>query len=116
MELKDFKVGQEVWVKPVWNAARSNPNPRKGRVKKVGRRYLTVTVEGHWNDVLFDAKNEFTQKTEYSIDFILYPSKQALDDALEKRKLTDEISAFFNGRKHVDLSLVQLREIKKILL
>lgn len=115
MNLKDFKVGQEVWLRPVNNGLRFYKcSLLKATVIKVGRIYLTVEYNNR--KIQFDAEYNFTQKTDYSPDYKLYISKEDavrdMNNSIEYGQLAQKLSSFNEWRS---LSLDQMRRVKEII-
>lgn len=83
MTLSDFSIGQRVALLRQARTFPSWANDREtwGIVKKIGKRYLHVAIEGFdgWI-VQFDSRSDFRQKTEYSIDYLLFTDHQSVLD------------------------------------
>ena len=83
MKLSDFSVGQRVAlvrqssVLPNW----VNDRETWGIVKKIGKRYLHVALEGFGGWIIqFDSENNFWQKSEYSSEYTLFLDHQSVLD------------------------------------
>lgn len=122
-EIKDFKVGQTVYVRITGNEARGKDKDKLLQeyvVSKVGRKYVYAKPSnGSQWEVCFEKNGNGTglrQKTEYCVDYILYSSKQEIEDEQERLKLWNKISSVF-GYLSVDdsVSLDQLQRINAIL-
>ena len=124
MDIKDFKVGQIVWVELTGNAKRNKTQEEcieEWEITSVGKKYLEAKRKGTNYVVKFEKRGgtysgRFVQKTTYCIDYIIYESKQALLDTFEKRRLLDEVSEFFRGYgASRNILLEQLRKISAII-
>lgn len=124
MDLKDFKVGQTVWVQLTGNEARGKHGDElieEWEVVTVGKKYIHAKKKGYFYPTVFEKREygyygKFVQKTEGCVNYILYASKAELEEELEHSRLFDEISQAFRGFgvKH-NFSLEQLRKIKAII-
>lgn len=124
MDLKDFKVGQTVWVNLTGNEARGKHGDElieEWEVVTVGKKYIHARKKGRSFPTVFEKREfgysvKFVQKTEGCVNYILYASKTELEEELEHSRLFDEISQTFRGYgvKH-NFSLEQLRKIKAII-
>lgn len=123
MDIKDFKVGQTVYVELIGNAKRGRCSEElieEWEVAKVGRKYVHAQKKGSIFPVVFE-KNEydgnFVEKTDISVDYILYASKSEIEEKFEREKLYSEIRDTFReyGNCPSKLSLEQLRKIKAII-
>ena len=124
MEVKDFKVGQTVFVKLIGNAKRGKSEENlieEWEVTKIGKKYVHARKKGCNTAVKFEKKDygtykeQFVEKTDYSEDYILYPSKKELEENLEYEKLSNDISKMFRYGSSEKLSLDQLRKIKAVI-
>ena len=121
MEIKDFKEGQKVWVKLTGNAVRGKSIDKQIEewvVVSVGRKY--VTAENGWRKCKFETcdwnRNCLKQVTNYCVDYLLYFSKEIIEEEIEKAKLFTEISKLFRDfGSERKFTLEQLREILKII-
>ena len=124
MDLKDFKVGQTVWVHLTGNEARGKHGDElieEWEVVTVGKKYIHARKKGCGFQTVFEKREfgysvKFVQKTDGCVNYILYASKTELEEELEHSGLFDEISKVFRGFgvKH-NFSLEQLRKIKAII-
>lgn len=123
MNIKDFKVGQTVYVELTGNASRGKTAEQcieEWEIVSVGRKYVKANEIGKtWKDATFEQRESdgrFVQKTNYSPDYILYLTRQEIEDKHEKTRLYQEISEVFRGYgESKKLTLEQLRKIKGIL-
>lgn len=83
MKLSDFSVGQRVAlvrqssVLPNW----VNDRETWGIIKKIGKRYLHVALEGFDGWIIqFDSENAFRQKSDYSGEYVLFLDHQSVLD------------------------------------
>ena len=82
-------------------------------VASVGRKYVTVTMQGH--EMEFEIVSG-AQKTDYSPTHWLWASMQAFEDSQEALRLHREIREFFEPlAPTAKLDLEQLRRVKAIL-
>lgn len=125
MSIKDFKVGQTVYVELTGNASRGKTAEQcieEWEITSVGRKYIKACKKR--NDAFRfettfewrDSYKRFVQKTDYCVDYILYATRQELERKFEKAKLLDDVESFFRGLgKPKNLSIEQLKRIKDIL-
>ena len=123
--LKDFSKGQTVWVELTGNARR-HINKKEELIEEwevisVGRKYVTA-MRKNGNDIGVKFQETdgnyggLIEKSEYCVDYVLYPSKEAISDKLEKEDLVDWIKGKFSGYGNKSVySLEQLRKVKEIL-
>ena len=78
-----YKVGQRVYLLDYLK--RSNLKIRTGCVESIGTKYITVKID--WGTTKFDLTNALKEKTEYTAQYILYPSNEAAIDAIEHDEL-----------------------------
>lgn len=124
MRIKDFKVGQTVFVELIENAKR-----RKGgkeiieewEITKVGKKYIyAMGTEGGF-PIQFEKrdygtyKGQFVEKTDFSPEHILYASKNEYEKRIEYEKLSKYLFNLFRYEGSKKLSLKQLRKIKAII-
>lgn len=126
MNIKDFKVGQTVYVELTGNASRGKTAEQcieEWEIASVGRKYIEVGRKDEdgkvWGKRLFEYREsygKFVEKTKYSPNYFIYLTRQEIEDEHEKSRLYRAISEVFRGygadRK---LTLEQLRKIKGIL-
>lgn len=125
MNIKDFKVGQTVYVELTGNSARGKTKEKRieeWEITFVGRKYIEAakkycgTLIGKTVFEYKESYGRFVQKTNYCVDYILYETIQEIEDKHERHRLFDEVSGVFReygvSRK---LTLGQLRKIKEIL-
>lgn len=125
MNIKDFKVGQTVYVELTGNASRGNTDEQRIEeleITYVGRKYIEAgkrhekhgIVEKH----LFEYREyykRFVQKNNHCVERILYLKRQEIEEKHEKRRLFREIEEWFGYSSQRDISLEQLRAIHGIL-
>lgn len=122
-----LKIGQEIWVKVEDN---SNLSRRigndieerilKGKVVKVGRKYVTVKFKNDKMDCYYEDK--FSIEDDYKqvytfggANYKLYLKKQDILDEKESDELYSKIKIAFDGYKNKDFTLSQLRKIVSII-
>lgn len=124
MNIKDFKVGQTVYVELTGNASRGKTPEQcieEWEITSVGRKYIEAEKKGK-NQLRFktvfewrEEHKSFVQKTVYGINYILYPTRQEIEEKQEKSRLFQEIEERFRYGSQRDISLEQLRAIHGIL-
>lgn len=125
MNIKDFKVGQTVWVELTGNASRGKAAEEcieEWEIVSIGRKYIKAGKRGYgkiWREETFEYRENygrFVQKTNYSIDYIIYKTREKIERKFEKAKLLNEVETFFRDwNKPKKLSIEQLKRIKEIL-
>ena len=126
MDIEDFKVGQTVYIELTRNASRGKTKEEcieEWEITSVGRKYIKARKRsekrGIFREVTFewrDAYKRFVQKTNYCVDYIIYATRQEIEDKHERSRLYNEISEVFRGYSASEnLTLEQLRKIKEIL-
>ncbi len=123
MEIKDFKVGQTVYIELTGNVKRGksgNELIEEWKISRVGKKYIYAKKSDWGNEIAFlkDGRygNQWFEKTNYCVDYILYPTRQELEDKLEKERLFDEVYGFFRRYDAIEkITLEQLRQINQIL-
>lgn len=124
MSIKDFKVGQTVYVELTRNASRGKTAEQcieEWEITSVGRKCIKACKKEsgifrfettfEYND--FDGR--FEEKTDYCISYVLYPTRQEIEEKHEKSRLFQEIEQRFRHGSQRDISLEQLRAIHGIL-
>lgn len=124
VDLKDFKVGQTVWVRLTGNASRGkhgNELIEEWEVVTVGKKCVHARKKGCRFTIKFEKRQygyseSFVEKTNCCVDYILYASKDELEDEIEHMRLYNDISQVFRGYgSQNNFSLEQLRKIKAII-
>lgn len=122
MSIKDFKVGQTVYVELIGNASRGKTPEEcieEWKITSVGRKYIKANkTDNFWQEVVFEQRERdgrFAEKTNYSPDYALYLTRREIEEKHEKTRLYREIENVFCGYNHKKLTLEQLRRIKGIL-
>lgn len=109
------KVGDILWDKAVGNAARRLKEPKITEVEvvKVGKKYFTCATRDQWKiQTIYEVtKDGWEEKTNYSPEHRLYPSKEAIQDEAEAIRLFDTLRCDVFGKYTCRLSLQALREI-----
>lgn len=94
MDIKDFKVGQTVYVELTGNAKRGLSQDElieEWEIILVGRKYVHARKKGclfhpvkfekqYWN-----SEEKFVEYTDFCVNHILYPSLQDIKNSNEKR-------------------------------
>lgn len=124
MNVKDFKVGQTVYVELTGNASRGKTAEEcieEWEITSVGRKYIKAGRMAYgriWGERAFEYREEYNglaEKTDCCVDYILYATKQEIEEKHEKFRLFQEIERRFRYGSSRDLSLEQLRAIHGIL-
>lgn len=125
MNIKDFKVGQTVWVEITGNASRGKTAEQcieEWEITSVGRKYIKACKKegcAFRFETTFEYKENrkrFVQKTDCCVNYILYETKEEIKRKFEKSKLLNEVETFFRDwSKPENLSIEQLKRIKEIL-
>lgn len=112
--IKDFTVGQTAYIELTGNASRGKTKKEcivECTVQSIGRKYVTANgIQFRETDANYGGG--LVEKTDYCVDFILYPNKQAISDKMEKESLLDKIKYKTDFSK---MSLEQLRKIDEII-
>lgn len=124
MNIKDFKVGQTVYVELTGNESRGKKPEQcieEWEITSVGRKYIKAKKKGYdrlFGESTFEYRENykrFVQKTDCCVDYILYPTRQEIEEKQEKSRLFQEIEQRFRYGSQRDISLEQLRAIHGIL-
>lgn len=118
--MKDVKVGDTVYLLPVGNADRytkhlpAEEKLQEATVTKVGRKYFYLDkhpLDKFGNRYDEDHRGYYQDVSEYSANYEVYLSKQALVDKHERERLAKSIGNVI----YLGLSLDQLRRISEII-
>ena len=122
---KDFNVGQTVWVELTGNASRGRTAEEcieEWEITSVGRKYIKagkrIEKLGIIGEITFeyrDTYKRFVQKTDCCVNYIIYVTRQEIEEKHEKNRLFLEIMKWFSSGSERDISLEQLRLIHEIL-
>lgn len=107
---KDFYVGKMVPLRYRLNKARylSDDSYRMATVSKIGRKYI------HCGGIAFEIESGY-EKSDYTANYQLYESEEALLEEIEAEKITDAVRTTFDYFSEVNLSIEQLRAIAEII-
>ena len=115
MEIKDFKVGQAVYVIKYKS---DNPLVEEWTVTKVGKKYLYAkSVSGfeYVFELPFSDKNDYlVQKSEYSPDYYLYKTEEKIRARAEHKKKVAYVREFLHYKMHL-LTYEQIDGIYEIM-
>jgi len=115
MEKPTPTLGQTLFMVTCGNLTRRNPSVGIAvTVCLVGRKYFHVrTTNAH--TVAFHLNN-WRQKTNYTADYMLYPSRQEWLETCERTELLAAVRKVFNDFGPLShITLDQLRQIKTVL-
>jgi hypothetical protein len=124
MNIKDFKVGQTVYVELTGSASRGKTPEQcieEWEITYVGRKYIEALKKGSdpfLFKTVFEWREEhksFVQKTTHGINYVLYLTRQEIEEKQEKSRLFREIEQRFRYGSQKDIYLEQLRAIHGIL-
>lgn len=99
MKLSDFSVGQRVALVRQARTFPSWANDREtwGLIKKIGKRYLHVAVQGcEAGIILFDSQFAFRQKSDYSGEYVLFLNHQSVLDYWTKLWVVHHVRQMFS--------------------
>ena len=119
MEIKDFKVGQEV---AILRSVKSRPEVLVSAViTKVGRKYVWARMSDNRMDVRFENGadqgygDRFIEHAQYAPEYFLYPTLQQANDAMEVYELQQWLRRTVQWYTIRTFTLEQLRAVKEIL-
>lgn len=118
MDVKQFKIGQIVWLVPTDRQRYKKSEPIEYKIVKIGRKYLEVKKDEleHWEGVKFDVTDDFKHFNKgYSADWKIYFSLQSIEDEKESEKLAHKIREVIGNWGIPRLTLQQLRDIDNII-
>jgi len=118
-KLSDFKPGQKAYIELTGNYGRGLSREdliKECTVESVGKKYVKAAgIKFKEHSGSYDG---LVEHTEYCVNHVLYPNRQALDDKLEKEDLVVTLKSVFTGtiRCQADtFSLEKLRKINKVI-
>lgn len=119
MEIKDFKIGQEV---AILRSVKSRPDVLVSAViTKVGRKYVWARMSDNRMDVRFENGadqgygDRFIEHTQYAPEYFLYLTLQQANDAMEVDELQQWLRRTVQWHTIRTFTLEQLRAVKEIL-
>lgn len=124
MNIKDFKVGQTVYVELTGNASRGKTPEQcieEWEITSVGRKYIKACKKQNGIfrfETTFEYRKNykrFVEKTDCCVDYILYLERHEIEEKHEKSRLFMEVEQRFRFGLQRDISLEQLRAIHGIL-
>lgn len=116
MTIKDFKVGQTVFIMGEGRTQRDKFRTTAAEVVKIGRKY--VTISGNWGMQFKETSGSrpyLIEHTEIGAPRLLFPSKAAVDAYCEREELKTWVREAAGWGKIDSYTLEQLRAVKKIL-
>lgn len=125
MDIKDFKVGQNAFVRLTGNASRGKKSDElieEWEVISVGKKLIKAKRKC-WSDVYavtfekreYGYNGKFVEKTNTCVDYILHVSREEIEDELEREKLLDYVSNYFRDFGEKRVSLENLRKIVELI-
>lgn len=101
MKKEDFKPGQTVYLLPIKYTKYEYHIIEKRIIEtsvlSVGRKYITVG----YLSTKFDITNEFRESTNYSIEYILFLSKEDIRKHFKRRKMEERVNLAFCFPNHI---------------
>ncbi|MCM1223946.1 MAG: hypothetical protein NC548_56795 [Lachnospiraceae bacterium] len=121
--IKDFKVGDSVYVEMTGNVTRGLPDDVESHIKsatiiKVGKKYVSAKI-GEYMTVQFEETESnygggLKQHTNWCVDYILFKNKQDIYDKYEKESILRKLRNVFVSFSDYRIPLDKLREIYAI--
>lgn len=113
MTVKEFDVGQTVFILNMHEGRNREPEIREATVKTVGRKYVTIGNEDRYES---EESIPFglIQNIDYGDKRLLFPSRTDVNNYIEQSKLAKWISSI-SWTKSRKFDLEQLRKVKEIL-
>lgn len=110
-----MQVGDDIYLKPTNNASRRTTEIREWKIKSVGRKYFEAWDGKRDNSAMKFYIDGLKQVTKFTPNWIVYFSKQEILDEREFFEIFNHVRNVFSRLTKPNLSLKQLREIKKII-
>lgn len=125
MDIKDFKVGQTVYVRLVGNASRGKSEDaliEEWEIVSIGRKLIKAKRKG-WEDYsayTFEKRecgwnDRFVEKTDVCVNYVMFYDRKDIDDEIEREKLLASVSEYFRGYGEKKISLENLRKIAELI-
>lgn len=116
MTIKDFKVGQPVFIMGDGSTQRDRFRTTAAEVVKIGRKYVTISgnLAMQFKE-MHESRPYLVEHTEYGAPRLLFPSREAVDDYIEREELKNWVWTAVGWEKTDRYTLAQLREVKRIL-
>lgn len=111
--MKDFKIGDNIYVVPIGNMTRYYSEPIESKIKYIGRKYFTI--DGYMFYRMKFSLEDMMNVTVFSKDWRVYNSLEELHDEKESKYLCMKIRERFNRISDPGISIENIREIAKIL-
>ena len=106
-----MEIGQEVYLEPRNNAARSCKEIRKCKISKIGRKYFEVE-EMNWTRFFISTMQQDAKG--YTSNYQVYTDLKELEDKKEAQAIYDNVRKVFSGW-NTKLTLSQLKSIEAII-
>lgn len=115
MQIKDFSVGQTVYI---YGSTRRTAGTelKKAEVAKVGRKY--VTLKSRWMEQFKEPNGTapyLVEQVEYGTPRLLFPSEEAVCEYRETEELREWLMKMTDWDKIGKYTLDQLRAVREIL-
>lgn len=126
MDIKDYKVGQTVYIKLTGNARRGKSDDaliEEWEIIYIGRKLIKAKRKG-MSDAFaetFEKRNYgcyselFVQRTDRCVDYIMYADRKEIAEEIEKKELISFISNYFHGYGDKNISIDSLRKIRDLI-
>ena len=123
VNVKDFKVGQTVWVELIGNASIGKTKKqciKECEVTYIGKEYIKAVQKGrNANTAIKFCLDEYSGKfiswLRRNVTHILYETKQEINEKFERQILLSNINSMLCCGMENDITLKQLRQIYSIL-
>ncbi|MCM1232851.1 MAG: hypothetical protein NC489_22225 [Ruminococcus flavefaciens] len=121
--IKDFKVGDSVYVEVTGNKARHLSDDIESHIKpalvtKVGRKYVSAKIDSHtivqFKETECNYGGGLREHTDGCVDYILFKTKQDVYDRYEAKSILAELYSVFGCFDGYHIPLDKLREIQAI--
>lgn len=116
MTIKEFHVGQTVFLMGERRGLKTQYTTTQATVAKVGRKYVTINdAWGRQFGETSDHRPYLREHKDNGTPLMLFPSQEAVDTYIEHEELKKWVREAADWSKIDRYSLEQLREVKRIL-
>lgn len=116
MKIKEFHVGQTVFLMGERRGLKDQYTTTQTTVAKVGRKYVTINdVWGRQFKETHDHRPYLYEHKDAGTPLMLFPSQEAVDTYIECEELKRWVREAASWEKIDRYTLEQLREVKRIL-